>query len=129
MSGSSSAPEVSDLPFTMDDDPADRRWDRLLAYLGVIDDSAPMFRDAQTVPHAGVLLALPALLSTGVLDAAREVWGSIGPAFYGLRTSIVPLSSAHRSRAIAALCARLNATATVFPGTRLRLRYAVADQS
>ena len=91
VSGSTSAPALADLPFTMDDDPADRRWDRLLAYLGVIDDAAPMFRDAQAVPHAGVLLALPALLATGVLDAAREVWGSIGPAFYGLRTSIVTM--------------------------------------
>ena len=91
LSGSASAPAFSDLPFTMDDDPANRRWDRLLAYLGLIDDAAPMFRDAQAVPHAGVLLALPALLATGVLDAAREVWGSIGPAFYGLRTSIVTM--------------------------------------
>lgn len=91
MSGFTSAPAFSDLPFTMDDDPADRRWDRLLAYLGLIDDAAPMFRDAQAVPHAGVLLALPALLATGVLDTAREVWGSIGPAFYGLRTSIVTM--------------------------------------
>jgi prepilin-type processing-associated H-X9-DG protein len=75
----------------MDDDPADRRWDRLLAYLGLLDDAAPMFRDGDAVPHAGVLLALPALLATGVLDVAREVWGNIGPAFYGLRTSIVTM--------------------------------------
>jgi prepilin-type processing-associated H-X9-DG protein len=91
LSGSTSATAPADLPFTMDDDPADRRWDRLLAYLGLLDDAAPMFRDGQAVPHAGVLLALPALLATGVLDAAREVWGNIGPAFYGLRTSIVTM--------------------------------------
>lgn len=81
-------PEVA---FTMDDDPMDRRWDRLLAYLGLIDDAAPLFQDAQAVPRAGVLLALPALLATGVLDAARETWGAIGPAFYGLRTTMVTL--------------------------------------
>jgi prepilin-type processing-associated H-X9-DG protein len=91
LSGSTSATAPTDLTFTMDDDPADRRWDRLLAYLGLLDDAAPMFRDGQAVPHAGVLLALPALLATGVLDAAREVWGNIGPAFYGLRTSIVTM--------------------------------------
>jgi len=91
LSGSTSASAPADLPFTMDDDPADRRWDRLLAYLGLLDDAAPMFRDGDAVPHAGVLLALPALLATGVLDAAREVWGNIGPAFYGLRTSIVTM--------------------------------------
>ena len=91
LSGSTSASAPADLPFTMDDDPANRRWDRLLAYLGLIDDAAPMFRDGDAVAHGGVLLALPSLLATGVLDAAREVWGSIGPAFYGLRTSIVTM--------------------------------------
>jgi hypothetical protein len=48
----------------------------LRLYLGLLDDAAPMLRDAQGVPHAGALLALPALLATGVLDTAREVWGS-----------------------------------------------------
>ncbi len=80
-----------ELPFTLDDDAADRHWDRLLAYLGVLEDAAPLFRDGQAVPRAGVLLAIPALLATGVLDAAGKVWGSIGPAFYGLRTSIVAM--------------------------------------
>jgi prepilin-type processing-associated H-X9-DG protein len=91
LSGLPPVPSPPELPFTMDDDPMDRRWDRLLAYLGLIEDAAPMFEDASSVPRAGVLLALPALLETGVLDAARAVWGSIGPAFYGLRTSMVTL--------------------------------------
>jgi len=43
-----------------------------------------------------------------------------------LVVTLAPLSSPHRSRAIAALCEKLSATRTVFPGTRLRLRYAVA---
>ncbi len=42
-----------------------------------------------------------------------------------LRVTIAPLSSPHRSAAIASLCNKLNATRTCFPGTRLRLRYAV----
>ena len=45
-----------------------------------------------------------------------------------LLITLARLSSAHRSRAVAALCTSLNATATIFPGTRLRLRYAVAGQ-
>ncbi|MGC9225055.1 MAG: hypothetical protein ACP5E2_14120, partial [Terracidiphilus sp.] len=35
------------------------------------------------------------------------------------------LSSPHRTRAAQALCALLDQTATVFPGTRLRLRFAM----
>ena len=79
------------LPRSCDRDPADRRGDRLLAYLGVLDDAAPLFRAGPRVPHAGVLCALPALIDTGVLTIAREVYGSLGPAFYGLRTTLVAL--------------------------------------
>ena len=86
-----SAPPVEPEPVatTTDRDPADRAIDRLLAHMGRLDDAAPLFRDGTSVPGAGVLLALPALLDTGVLAAARRVYGSIGPAFYGLRTTIV----------------------------------------
>ncbi len=79
------------LAVTSDRDPADRSGDRLLACLGLLDDAAPLFRDGTRIPHAGVLLAVPALLATGVLACAREVYGSIGPAFYGLRTSVLAL--------------------------------------
>ncbi|MGH7427959.1 MAG: putative transposase [Burkholderiales bacterium] len=85
------AADAEPLPWTADDDPADRRWDRLFAYFGLLDDAAPLFRDGAAVPGAGVLLALPALLPSDVLAAARKVYGSIGPAFYGLRTTIVTL--------------------------------------
>ena len=77
------------ISISFDADPADRRIDRLFACLGLLDDAAPLFRRGQRVPRAGVLLAVPAILATGVLAAAREVYGSLGPAFYGLRTSIV----------------------------------------
>jgi transposase len=79
------------LPVSFDPDPSDRRVDRLFAHLGLLDDAAPLFRSGVAVPRAGVLLALPALLESGVLACARDVYGSIGPAFYGLRTSIVAL--------------------------------------
>jgi hypothetical protein len=62
-----------------------------LAYLGLLDDAAPLFRPGQRVPGAGVLLALPSLIDTGVFTAARQVYGSIAPAFYGLRTTILTL--------------------------------------
>ena len=79
------------LPLSLDTDPLDRRLDRLLAYLGLLDDAAPLFQSKDRVPHAGLLLAIPAILSSGVLDCARKIYGSIGPAFYGLRTTIVTL--------------------------------------
>jgi transposase len=83
----------SELPLvpSMDRDPADRRFDRLMAYLGLLDDAAPLFRPGTAIPGAGVLLAMPALVASGVIECAREVYGSIGPAFFGLRTTIVSL--------------------------------------
>jgi len=78
-------------PVSGDLDPADRRGDRLLAYLGVLEDAAPLFRSGVRVPHAGVLLALPALVASGVFTIARQLYGSLGPAFYGLRTTLVAL--------------------------------------
>ena len=88
-----SAPIADDesAPVSFDPDPADRRVDRLLAYLGVLDDAAPLFRAGPRVPHAGVLLALPALVTSGVFTIARQIYGSLGPAFDGLRTTLVAL--------------------------------------
>ena len=84
---------VADEPLvsSMDADPSDRRLDRLMAYLGLLDDAAPIFRPGARVPGAGVLLAIPALTASGLVEAAREVYGTIGPAFYGLRTTMVTL--------------------------------------
>jgi len=42
-----------------------------------------------------------------------------------LNITLAPLSSPHRTRAAEALCEILNKTATIFPGSRLRVRYAV----
>jgi hypothetical protein len=44
-----------------------------------------------------------------------------------LRLTLAPLSSAHRTQAIAALCEELNRTETIFPGSRLRLRYTIRE--
>ena len=69
--------------------PLDRSMDRLLAAMGLIDDAAPVFAPAESLPRAGVLLAVPALVASDVLPVARQIYGSIGPAFYGLRTTLV----------------------------------------
>jgi transposase len=76
---------------SQDTDPADRSADRLLARLGLLQDAPPLFGSATTVPRAGVLLALPVLISTGVFTCAQKIYGDLGPAFYGLRTSLLTL--------------------------------------
>ena len=42
-----------------------------------------------------------------------------------LQITLAPLSSPHRTRAAHALCEVLDRTATVFPGSRLRVRFAI----
>ncbi len=81
----------SPLPRSLDTDPAHRWTDRLLARLGLLEDAAPLFGCAAAVPCVGVLLALPALVASGVFDCAQRIYGSLGPAFYGLRTSLLTL--------------------------------------
>jgi hypothetical protein len=50
-----------------------------------------MFRDGSNVPGIGVFLALPCLIESGLLSIARKLYGGIGPAFYGLRTTLLTL--------------------------------------
>jgi hypothetical protein len=78
-------------PPTLDRDPSNRCFDRILARLGALDDARPIFQGGLRIPRGGVLLVLPILLRSGVLAAAREVYGAIGPAFYGLRSTLLVL--------------------------------------
>jgi hypothetical protein len=78
-------------PMSLDQDASDRTFDRQLAYLGLLDDAAPVFRDGSQVPGVGVLLSLPYLMHSGLLQIARKLYGEIGPAFYGLRTTLLTL--------------------------------------
>ena len=72
-----------------DVDPLDRSKDRLLAAMGLLEDAVPLFAHADSLPRAAVLLAVPSLVASGVLSIARKLYGTIGPAFYGLRTTLV----------------------------------------
>ena len=76
---------------SVDTDPTDRRGDRLLARLGLLEDAAPLFGTSPNVSRAGVLLAVPALVASGLFDCAQKVYGSLGPAFFGLRTTLLTL--------------------------------------
>jgi transposase len=88
-----SAPEDDGelVPMSLDRDASDRTFDRQLACLGLLDDAAPLFREGTSVPGVGVLLALPCLVESGLLRISRKLYGEIGPAFYGLRTTLLTL--------------------------------------
>jgi transposase len=79
------------VPLSLDCDAEDRTFDRQLAYLGLLDDAAPLFRQGSSVAGAGVLLALPCLVESGLFRNCRKLYGEIGPAFYGLRTTLLTL--------------------------------------
>ena len=83
--------EEEPVPMSLDADAGDRTLDRQLAHAGLLDDAAPMFRDGERIFGAGVLLALPYLVHSGLLRIARKLYGGIGPAFYGLRTTLLTL--------------------------------------
>ena len=72
-------------------DPADRSIDRALACIGLLHDASPVFGEHVALPGAGVLFAVPGLMASGVFDATTYLYGGIGPAFYGLRTSVLTL--------------------------------------
>ena len=76
---------------SLDTDPKYRVLDRLLARLGKLEDAEPIFTPSRRIPRAGVLLAVPALTQSGIFSVAEEVYGHIGPAFYGLRTTMMAL--------------------------------------
>ena len=76
---------------SQDHDPRDRRGDRLLARLGLLDDAPPLFGSQRAMPRAGIMIALPALVGSGIFACAQQIYGRIGPAFFGLRTTLLTL--------------------------------------
>lgn len=69
-----------------------RNGERSLARLGLLGEAEPKFMSAEGVPDVGVLLALPALLSQGLLEVGQEVYGSLRQGFYGLRSVLLTLA-------------------------------------
>ncbi len=76
---------------TADLDPLHRVLDRELARQGLLDDAVPFFADGEHLPRVGVLLAVPLFVATGALSVFQRIYGSLGPAFYGLRSTVVCL--------------------------------------
>jgi hypothetical protein len=69
-----------------------RHAERALARLGQLTAAAPQFGAAEAVRAGGVLLALPAVLSLGLLDAGQQVYGALKNGFYGLQATLLCLT-------------------------------------
>ncbi len=73
-------------------DPVPRDGERALARWGLLGEGAvPVFTPGARYPLAGLLLAVPALEDTGLLDAARQVYGRLKDGFYGLTATLLTL--------------------------------------
>ena len=73
-------------------DPVPRDGERALARWGLLGEGAePVFAPGARYPLAGLLLALPALEGTGLLDAAKQVYGRLKDGFYGLSATLLTL--------------------------------------
>jgi len=73
-------------------DPVARDGERLLARFGLLGEgAAPVFTAGARYPLAGLLLALPALAGTGLLECARAAYGRVRNGFYGLEVMLVVL--------------------------------------
>ena len=76
--------------------PIDRSLERQSARIGVLDEAKPVITKGASLPLAGSLVILPALIATGLLDAAEKVYGSgrwvrkvKRASFYGLRSLVL----------------------------------------
>jgi hypothetical protein len=69
-------------------DPAPRAAERALARFGLIAAAPPVFSRCARAPLAGLLLAVPALAGTGLLDTAHATYGQLPNGFYSLDTML-----------------------------------------
>ena len=83
---------VAGEPLPVLPDPVPRDAERELARWGLLGEGAePVFVPGARYPLAGLLLALPALEATGLLEAARQVYGRLKDGFYGLAATLLTL--------------------------------------
>ena len=69
--------------------PVARTAERAAARAGELTEAPVRFTEGAHLPLAGLLLALPALETTGLLTAAEEVFGALRAGFYGLRATLL----------------------------------------
>jgi len=71
--------------------PAARTGERQAARFGQLVEAAPQFTAGRQLPLAGLLLALPTLETTGLLEVAEQTYGKLRNGFYGLRSVLLTL--------------------------------------
>ncbi|MHB8312166.1 MAG: putative transposase [Candidatus Dormibacteria bacterium] len=69
--------------------PAPRTEERQAARAGVLVEAEPVFTEGAELPLLGLLLALPTLAATGLLEEASDLFGQLRNGFYGLRASLL----------------------------------------
>ncbi len=85
-------PRGRDEPLPVLPEPVPRGGERALARWGLLGEGAgPVFTPGARYPLAGLLLALPPLEDTGLLDCAREVYGRLRNGYYGLAAALLTL--------------------------------------
>jgi hypothetical protein len=63
-----------------------------------------------------------------LIRSALAAGGDLAVSATELHVAFDPLSSPHKTQALTAVCETLNATATRFPGTRLRMHFALKPE-
>src|SRR5665648_696004 len=69
--------------------PVPRTSDRVAARFGDLAEAPVVLTEGAHLPLAGLLLALPALEMTGLLDVAADTFGPMSNGFYGLRATLL----------------------------------------
>ncbi len=69
--------------------PVPRTEERQAARAGVLVEAEPVFTEGAELPLLGLLLALPTLAATGLLEEASDLFGQLRNGFYGLRASLL----------------------------------------
>jgi len=69
--------------------PVPRTAERVAARFGDLTEASVVITEGAQLPLAGLLLALPALESTGLLPVAAQIYGPMRKGFYGLRVTLL----------------------------------------
>ena len=90
---------------------------KMVAYQAESDLLALLRPHYERADEEGRTLVTTALQSAADIEVARKK----------LRITLAPLSSPHRTQAIASMCEALNRMEMFFPGTQLRMQFGVAS--